>query len=79
MREETKAYPQHKLLRKIIANPNQWRERAQAIGQLEREAAKIDLELEQAPFQISELQKLTREITLKSETTTVELFAQYIV
>jgi hypothetical protein len=32
--EETKAYPQQRLLRKIIANPNHRKERAQAIGQL---------------------------------------------
>jgi len=78
VREETKAYRQQRLLRAIIANPSHRKERAKAIGQLEREAAKIDFESEQAPFQISKLQKLTQKVASKTETTAGELFAQYI-
>jgi hypothetical protein len=78
VREETKAHQRQRLLRGIIANPNHRKERANAIGQLEREAAKIDFESKEAPFQISELQKLTQRVASKTEATAGELFAQYI-
>ena len=78
VREETKVHRQQRLLRGIIGNPNHRKERAKAIGQLEREAAKIDFESEQAPFQISELQKLAQKLASKTETTAAELFARYI-
>jgi hypothetical protein len=77
-REETNAQRQQRLLQRILANPHQRKERAKALGQLQREAEKLNFVSGQAPFKISELQQLAQQLASKTESTASELVAQYI-
>jgi hypothetical protein len=76
--KETSAHREQRLLREIIANPRRRKERATALTQLQRQAAKLDLASAQAPLRISELHKLTQRLASQTENTASELFARYL-
>jgi hypothetical protein len=76
--KETSAHREQRLLREIIANPRRRKERAAALGQLQKQAAKLDFASAQAPLQISELHKLTQRLASQTENTASELFARYL-
>lgn len=78
VRTETNAQQQQRLLRRIVANPHRRKKRAAALNELQREAAKLNFESEQAPLQIWEIQKLAQKSAFKTESTSSELFVQYV-
>lgn len=75
--KEARAHCEQRLLREIIANLRRRKERAAALDQLQKQAAKLYLHSAQAPFRISELHNLAQRVALHTENTTSELFAWY--
>jgi hypothetical protein len=74
---ETNGQQHRRLLQGIIANPQRRRERAQALGQLRAQAAKLDFGSEQEALQISELRKLAQRLASKTEKSPTELYTEY--
>jgi hypothetical protein len=78
VRAETNAQRQQRLLRRILTNPDQRKERAVALNQLQQEVVRLDFGSDKAPLQISRILKLAHEVASKTESTASELFSSSV-